>query len=60
MGTIVEGTPRQLLALAAELHDLPFNKEGQRVVTQIVLDDRRDKTVNLNDKVISVKNRLSR
>ncbi|HIJ78433.1 MAG: MTH1187 family thiamine-binding protein [Desulfobulbaceae bacterium] len=59
MGTMVEGTPRQLLGLAADLHALPFNRGVHRVVTQIVLDERRDKVVHLHDKVLSVENRLS-
>jgi len=54
MGTIMAGEPQQLLALAAKLHGLPFNHGVQRVVTQIVLDERRDKTVHLGDKKASV------
>ncbi|MDA8163845.1 MAG: MTH1187 family thiamine-binding protein [Desulfobacteraceae bacterium] len=58
MGTIVEGEPAALLTLAARLHELPFGRGLQRVVTQISLDDRRDKQVGLGDKTASVRRRL--
>ena len=58
MGTIIEGSSKELLNLAAELSDLPFNQGVQRVLTQINLDDRRDKKVGLGDKVASVAARL--
>lgn len=54
MGTIIEGSPQQLLGIAAKLHDLPFSEKIQRVVTHIVLDERRDKHVRLGDKTSSV------
>jgi len=58
MGTTIEGEAHDLLALAAKLHELPFQKEVQRVVTQITIDDRRDKSVKLGDKIVSVRARL--
>ena len=58
MGTTIEGSSKELLALAAQLAEMPFNKGAQRVVTQISLDDRRDKKVKLGDKVASVAGRL--
>ena len=58
MGTIIEGDSRDLLELAGRLADLPFNNGAQRVVTQISLDDRRDKKVSLGDKTASVAARL--
>lgn len=54
MGTIIQGDTVELLALAARLHELPFRHQVKRVVTHIVLDDRRDKEVVLGDKVSSV------
>ena len=54
MGTIIEGEPQSLLALAARLHALPFAHGVQRVVTQMVLDERRDKKVKLGDKTAAV------
>lgn len=58
MGTTVEGSTRELLALAAQLAEIPFDKGVQRVVTQISIDDRRDKQVTLGDKVLTVAERL--
>lgn len=58
MGTLVEGTPDELLRLAATLHDLPFQQGCQRVVTQISLDDRRDKKISIGDKIAAVTERL--
>jgi uncharacterized protein (TIGR00106 family) len=58
MGTEVEGEAAALLALAARLHEIPFAKGCRRVVTQIVIDDRRDKKIGLGDKVESVNQRL--
>jgi len=59
MGTIVEGGSKELLALAARLAEMPFNKGAHRVVTQISLDDRRDKKVGLGDKLASVADLLA-
>lgn len=59
MGTVVEGEAGELLQIAARLHELPFLKGVQRVVTQISIDDRRDKKISIGDKVASVTNRLN-
>jgi uncharacterized protein (TIGR00106 family) len=59
MGTIIEGSSRELLSLAGELSELPLKKGVQRVVTQINLDDRRDKKVALDDKIRAVAERLA-
>ncbi len=58
MGTIIEGETSQLLALAAKIHAMPFAQGVQRVVTQISIDERRDKSVGLGDKIHSVQERL--
>jgi uncharacterized protein (TIGR00106 family) len=58
MGTVMHGTPATLLRVALVLHELPFTKGVQRVVTHISIDDRRDKEVHLGDKKESVRARL--
>ena len=58
MGTIIEGSVEELLEIAAKIHELPFKKGAKRVVTQILMDDRRDKNISLGDKVASVQARL--
>jgi len=59
MGTVIEGPPNKLLQWARILHELPFEKGVQRVVTHITIDDRRDKRVALNEKITSVEGRLT-
>jgi len=60
MGTIIEGNTEDLLMLAAQLSESPFSKGVNRVVTQISLDDRRDKKVSIGAKKASVVNRLAK
>lgn len=54
MGTVIHGNSGELLQLAAEIHEHPFSRGAQRVVTQIVLDDRRDKEQGIGTKRQSV------
>jgi uncharacterized protein (TIGR00106 family) len=58
MGTTIEGSVEGLLAVAARIHELPFSKGCRRVMTHIIIDDRRDKKIALGDKVASVNQRL--
>jgi uncharacterized protein (TIGR00106 family) len=60
MGTIVEGSTEDLLKLAAQLAERPFLKGVKRVVTQISLDDRRDKKAALGTKKASVADYLTK
>ena len=59
MGTLVEGEAEDLFRIAKEIHESSFLKGAQRVVTQISIDDRRDKKVRIGDKVSSVISRLN-
>jgi uncharacterized protein (TIGR00106 family) len=54
MGTTISGDVQQLLALAARLHEVPFEKGASRVYTVIKIDDRRDKSRPLGHKTSSV------
>ena len=56
MGTVIHGKADELLQLAAKIHEHPFNKGAQRVVTQIALDDRRDKERGIGEKRDAVLN----
>ena len=58
MGTLIEGDARDLLSLVAKIYELPFEKGARRVVTQMVIDDRRDKSVGIGDKIDAVKKML--
>jgi uncharacterized protein (TIGR00106 family) len=60
MGTSLEGTTADILAVVAELHAAPFEQGIPRVYSVLKLDERRDKPdQTLDDKVRSVERRLS-
>jgi uncharacterized protein (TIGR00106 family) len=58
MGTNLEGSTEDILALAGELHRIPFEMGLPRVYSILKLDERRDKEQTLADKVRSVEDRL--
>jgi uncharacterized protein (TIGR00106 family) len=58
MGTDLEGSTEDILALVAELHRVPFELGLPRVYMVLKLDERRDKEQSLADKVRSVEDRL--
>ena len=58
MGTSLEGTTEDILAVVGELHAVPFEQGVQRVYTVLKLDERRDKPQTLEDKVASVRRAL--
>ncbi|MFC2039219.1 MTH1187 family thiamine-binding protein [Chloroflexota bacterium] len=58
MGTIIEGNLDQVLRIVKQMHETVFDTEVQRVLTTIIIDDRRDKTSTMDSKVNSVRSRL--
>ena len=59
MGTSLEGSTADILALVDELHAVPFEQGVSRVYTVLKLDERRDKPdQTLDDKVRSVERLL--
>jgi uncharacterized protein (TIGR00106 family) len=54
MGTSLEGSTADILALAGELHAVPFEMGIPRVYSILKLDERRDREQTLEDKVASV------
>ena len=58
MGTSLEGSTEDILAVVAELHRVPFEMGLPRVYSVLKLDERRDKEQTLADKVRSVEKRL--
>lgn len=58
MGTNVEGELKELLSVAVEMHELPFKRGAQRVLTSIKIDDRRDKRLSMRGKKEAVEKRL--
>ena len=60
MGTSLEGSTADILAVVGELHATPFEQGIPRVYTVLKLDERRDRPdQTLDDKVRSVEKRLS-
>ena len=59
MGTSLEGTTEDILAVVGELHAVPFELGVPRVYTVLKLDERRDKEQTLDDKVASVERLLT-
>jgi uncharacterized protein (TIGR00106 family) len=59
MGTSLEGSTEDILAVVGELHAVPFEQGVPRVYTVLKLDERRDRPdQTLDDKVRSVEERL--
>ena len=59
MGTSLEGSTEDILAVVGELHAVPFDQGIPRVYTVLKLDERRDRPgQTLEDKVRSVEDRL--
>jgi uncharacterized protein (TIGR00106 family) len=59
MGTSLEGSTEDILAVVAELHSVPFEQGVPRVYTVLKLDERRDRPdQTLDDKVRAVEERL--
>jgi uncharacterized protein (TIGR00106 family) len=59
MGTSLEGSPHDILAIVGELHAIPFDQGVPRVYTVLKLDERRDRPdQTLDDKVRSVEHLL--
>ena len=60
MGTVIEGDVQKLLQLLGKIYETPFEQGAVRVVTNIVIDDRRDKDIHIGDKIHSVKDRAKK
>ena len=58
MGTVLEGSTDDVLRVAREMHEAPFQMGIERVYSVIKLDDRRDKSSTMEGKVASVKAKL--
>ncbi|WP_394867979.1 MTH1187 family thiamine-binding protein [Staphylococcus saprophyticus] len=59
MNTLIEGDLKDLFEVVQAVHELPFDKGLDRVCTNIRIDDRRDKSRKMNDKLKSVENHLN-
>ena len=58
MGTIMEGDLDRILAVVKKMHEGTFGEGVARVLTTVKIDDRRDKTQGMKEKVNSLKRKL--
>ncbi|NWF78074.1 MAG: MTH1187 family thiamine-binding protein [Chloroflexi bacterium] len=58
MGTIIEGDLDRILAVVKKMHEATFGEGVARVLTTVEIDDRRDKTQGMKEKVDSLKKKL--
>ena len=59
MSTIIEGPLERVWQVIAELHEAPFMSGAQRVSTSVKIDDRRDKESSSEQKLRSVREKLT-
>jgi uncharacterized protein (TIGR00106 family) len=58
MGTIIEGDLDRILAVAKKMHEGIFGEGVARVMTTVRIDDRRDKTQDMKQKLDSLKEKV--
>jgi len=59
MGTVIEGSFDEVLALVARCHKAVM-KDCERVSTIVKIDDRKDASNQLEEKIVGVERRLGR
>ena len=55
MATILQGPLPKILDLVQQVHEIPFKMGVNRVLTSVVIDDRRDKIITMESKIKAVK-----
>ncbi len=59
MGTVIEGEWDEIMKLTRKCH-MAVLKTGERVLTTIIIDDRKGKTNRLEEKVKSIERRIGK
>ena len=59
MSTVIEGELAVILSIVTKLHEVPFEKGAMRVLTTMMIDERRDKELTMDGKISSVEEKLS-
>ena len=54
MGTVIEGGLREILEAIASMHEQTFGDDVVRVLTTIIVDERRDKALTMDGKLEAV------
>lgn len=57
MGTVIEGELRDILDAIAAMHEETFGEQVARVLTTIIVDDRKDKRLSMAGKLEAVRKR---
>ncbi len=60
MGTIISGNLDDIIKTIRQMHESCFEAGAMRVLTQIRIDDRRDREGGIEQKVRSVREKLGR
>ena len=58
MGTIIEGDLDRILAAVKKMHEGVFGEGVARVLTTVKIDDRRDRSQGMKEKLESLKKKL--
>lgn len=59
MGSVLEGDLDLVLAAIRKMHEVPFDNGALRVSTTIRIDDRRDKSASIEQKLKSVQEKMT-
>lgn len=59
MSTVIEGGLDVVLGVVSRLHEVPFEEGVMRVMTTVMIDDRRDRDLTMEGKMASVEEKLS-
>ena len=57
MGTVIEGELGDILGAIARMHEGTFGSDVSRVLTTVIIDDRRDKPLTMAGKLEAVERR---
>jgi len=58
-GTVLEGDLKAILEIVPQMQDAVFGAGAQRVLTTIIIDERRDKPTSMEHKLKSVQEKLN-
>lgn len=56
--TVIEGNLEQLVGVAQEMHKIPLTAGAERVITNITIDERRDRRQDMDQAVSTVMTEL--
>jgi uncharacterized protein (TIGR00106 family) len=59
MGTVIEGEWDEIMKLIKKCH-MAVMKTGERVLTTIIIDDRKEKSNRIEEKVRSIERRIGK